>query len=233
MIYIFLFTAPSKPENISALILNPTLAEVSWSPPKEINGEFVHYEIHWQTESNINSIRQKGEQIVMEPEKSDSTTFKTHLFKLSPNENYSIWIRAYSETNDTYSDSNSVNIQTFPEPDNITLLNSSAYELNLQWNLYTYADTSVMQYTTIGSSEWFNVEEKCIVDDEILNITLSDLKPKTQYKFRLALTYPKYKNIYIWPSDTRFTFETLGKHVFFSTISIQTNKLLLFKKYFL
>lgn len=43
---------------------------------------------------------------------------------------------------------------------------------------------------------------------------VENLKPKTQYTFELSLYYPSSEDPYIWPSDGRFTYETLGKITF-------------------
>lgn len=39
---------------------------------------------------------------------------------------------------------------------------------------------------------------------------IDHLSPKTQYRFYLELYYPKLNEPFIWPSDARYVFETLG-----------------------
>ncbi|XP_031333150.1 proto-oncogene tyrosine-protein kinase ROS isoform X2 [Photinus pyralis] len=213
--------APSKPENVTATILNPTLIEVSWAPPREMNSESVSYEIHWQTAGDINGIRQKGEQIVSNPTRKNISNFSAQLYKLSPNETYLVWIRAYSQSEDKIthqsnielvsSDSESIKITTYAEPENITLMNSTADELSIQMKIYSYAKHYVLQYAYYMSSDWINIENDttCIVNDTI-TMRITNLHPKTQYKFRMVIRYPNYSQPYIWPTDSRFTFETLG-----------------------
>lgn len=218
----YIFAAPSKPENVSATILNPTLVEVSWSPPREINGDSVWYEIHWQTEGDSNGIRQKGEQIVPSPTLKDSTNnYYAQLYKLSPNETYSIWIRAHSQTNESSmdsndsviasSDSNSVKITTFPEPHDIVLLNCTAHDLHIKSNVYLYAKHYILQYTYLISNDWTDITNDLVtLINDTMFISIENLKPKSQYKIRMVLIYPNSPELYVWPTESRFIFETLG-----------------------
>ncbi|KAK4881780.1 hypothetical protein RN001_005099 [Aquatica leii] len=214
--------APSKPENVTAMILSPTLLEVSWAPPKQMNAESVSYEIHWQTAEDTNGIRQKGEQVVPAVSLNNSkNNFYAYLYKLSPNETYNVWIRAYSQSADKSannngmelisSDSNSIKIRTYPEPDNITLLNSSADELTIQTKVYAYAEQCILQYTYLMSNNWIDISNDSIdLANGTMTARIPNLKPKTQYKFRTIVIYPNYSEPYIWPGDFRFRFETLG-----------------------
>ncbi|KAK5650142.1 hypothetical protein RI129_001171 [Pyrocoelia pectoralis] len=213
--------APSKPENVTATILSPTLIEVSWAPPREMNSESVSYEIHWQTAGDSNGIRQKGEQIVSNPTHKNLNNFSAQLYKLSPNETYLVWIRAYSQSEDKLtrindvelvsSDSDSIKITTYAEPENITLINNTADELTIQMKIYSYAKQYILQYAYYMSNDWIDItnDTTSLVDDTI-TIRITNLHPKTQYKFRMLIIYPNYSQPYIWPPDFRFTFETLG-----------------------
>ncbi|KAI4460354.1 tyrosine-protein kinase receptor [Holotrichia oblita] len=204
--------APTRPRNISVTVLNPTLLKVSWLPPEEFNGDTIYYEIHWQTESTTSGIRQKSDQTVMENNMSfEAKPFSAYLTRVSPNETYLVWVRAYSRTNVTFTDSASEKITTFPEPDNITIANYSAYLLRLEWKTSNYISNYTLQYTLLTSNDWKNVlDYQIIIDGGLITAEIGNLKPKTQYKFRFLLTYPKYDRLYIWPKDSRFTFETSG-----------------------
>ncbi|KAH1022662.1 hypothetical protein HUJ04_012034 [Dendroctonus ponderosae] len=204
--------APSKPRNISASVLHPTLAEVSWSPPAELNGELIHYEIHWLTEGSVSGVRQKGEQPVndLRTSANERATLTTLVQKLSPNETYTVWIRAYSETNETSSDSDRVQITTFPEPAVFDLVNQTAHALDLTWEITPHIQEYVVEYAPITSSNvWAQAASGHHLHDQV-QIVVHNLKPKTQYKFRLRLLYDQYPEWYQWPGDSRFTFETLG-----------------------
>ncbi|KAL1489268.1 hypothetical protein ABEB36_014201 [Hypothenemus hampei] len=198
--------APSKPQNISATVLHPTLVKVTWSPPVELNGKVVHYEIHWFTEGS--GVRQKGEQPV-----NSTENLSTFLNKLNPNETYKIWIRAYSETNETYSDSDQIQITTYPEPAGLDLLNKTSQILTLVWNLGPHIQEYKINYAPITSANnWTQAVSGRLrdLDNLTVSITVPDLTPKSQYKFRFELLYEQYPEWYIWPQDSRFIFETLG-----------------------
>ncbi|XP_044756024.1 proto-oncogene tyrosine-protein kinase ROS isoform X2 [Coccinella septempunctata] len=203
--------APSKPVNVTATVLNPTLAEVTWKPPLKLNGETVFYEVHWQTEGTRSGVRKKEEQPVQEHQTTENTqkTFKSFLHKLSPNETYTVWIRAYCENNATSTDSEKVKIVTYPEPSGINLLNKTSQTMSLSWNNSQHVQSAKIQYSTPISDHWLNatlLEQK----KDVLYFHVKDLQPKSFYRFRLSLIYEKYKTEFVWPLDSKFTFETLG-----------------------
>lgn len=190
-------------------MLSPTLVAVNWLRPKEINGRCVRYELHWQTDVTSWGIRQKGEQVVSEQSENQMTAY---VQKLMPNETYSIWVRAYSETNETFNDSKNVQVRTFPEPDNITLVSKTPYSMLLQWKIEPHIQNCSVQYSEITSEEWQNASVNYLSNNSnVLSIQISDSKPKTQYKFRFVLKYSAHVENYIWPKDTRFVFESDGK----------------------
>lgn len=201
---------PSEPREVKATVLNPTKIEVQWLRPKELNGRTVSYLVDWETEVIDFGIRQTGEQKVLD---YNGINYKAVLQNLSPNVTYSIWVRACSETNESCSDSKKVHITTFPEPQNITLLAKTAYSLKVLWVMVSHIENYTMQYSDIRSLEsWFNIPEHSIVEeDDNVVAELNYLQPKTQYKIRLSLWYPKYGQEYVWPSEPRFIFETEGK----------------------
>lgn len=188
-------------------MLNPTLAEVNWLPPKELNGLRVYYEIHWQTEGSLSGVRQKGEQPVqVQHYKNNSNILTTLLQKLSPNSTYIVWVKAYSETNETSSDSDRVQLTTYAKPGDLELVNKTAYSLRLSWNKSSNMKEYRVEYSPITSNDWTSAEIGKL--DNLIKV--ENLRPKMQYKFRLCILYKKYPEWYVWPTDTRFTFETLG-----------------------
>lgn len=186
---------------------------MSWSPPSELNGELIHYEIHWLTEGSVSGVRQKGEQPVndLRTSTNESAPLTTLVQKLSPNETYTVWIRAYSETNETSSDSDRVQITTFPEPAVFDLVNQTAHALDLTWEVKPHIQEYVVEYAPITSANVWAQAASGFQQHDQVQIVVQNLKPKTQYKFRLRLLYEQYPEWYQWPGDSRFTFETLGK----------------------
>ncbi|XP_050510998.1 proto-oncogene tyrosine-protein kinase ROS isoform X1 [Diabrotica virgifera virgifera] len=195
---------PSKPRNVSAMVLSPNLAAITWLPPEELNGFIVYYEIHYQTESTPLGVRHKGELSV-----NSSYALSSFLPTLSPNETYTVWVRTYSETNETSSDSDRVQITTYPEPYALTLENTTAYDMQLSWEPSEHIKLYHIEYSLLTTSDWQQIDTFNKKSDSV-SIEVFTLKPKTHYKFRLRLMYEGNDEEYIWPKDSRFTFETLG-----------------------
>ncbi|XP_021913370.1 proto-oncogene tyrosine-protein kinase ROS isoform X3 [Zootermopsis nevadensis] len=197
--------APSSPQNVTVLVLNPTTVEVQWLPPQEFNDERVWYEVHWCTESMVAGVRQKTDKDVMSTD-SLKNVHRSDLNNLLPGETYRIWVRANSQNSKTYSDSDGVVITMYPELNNITLLHATPYALNISWTpsknvpIVRYD----IQYHEAGSGSWSNL----LKDTEVYFV--DHLLPKTHYVFRLSLIYPHSSVPYVWPPDERFSYETLG-----------------------
>lgn len=197
------------------------MVSVKWLPPQILNGDTVSYEIHYQTESKVSGVRQKGEQTVTDDLSWSSPGDLLHeqqqkyricdLLNLSPNQTYLIWVRAYSENNETFTDSDKILIQTYPEPNDILLKNSSASGLEITWTWSPHIQNCVVQYTDVISNQWRDITaSNDVTANIIIHLSMNDLKPKMKYRFRLALQYAEYDEVYVWPPDTRFVFETLG-----------------------
>ncbi|CAG9858272.1 unnamed protein product [Phyllotreta striolata] len=193
---------PSQSRNVSALVLSPNLAVISWLPPEVLNGIKVYYQILFQTENTPSGVRQRGEVNV-----NSSNVFNASLTNLSANETYTIWVRSYSETNDTYSDSDRVQITTYPGPNPLLLADRSAYELRLSWEPTDHTVSCKIEYSLLTNNDWQSINSTRRENDTLL-IRIDHLKPKTHYKFRLRLLYEGYNEEYIWPN--KFTYETLG-----------------------
>lgn len=190
--------------NISVLNLNPTVVHVSWLPPEELNGNIIYYAVHWQTDSIVSAQRHKGELIV-----TDSETLSANVDKLTPNETYIVWVRAYSENNDTWSESDRFRIITYPKPDHIGLFSKTAYSMQLTWNVTPFVENYTVEYASLTSPLWSTATVLPTKNNSV-RIIVDNLKPKRHYKFRLILVYKHNTDNYTWPSDNRFTFETDG-----------------------
>lgn len=69
--------------------------------------------------------------------------------------------------------------------------------------IYSYS----VEYTEASSikDEWIPCKQSGNAE-----WTASNLRPKTRYCFRLSLQYVTNAQLYHWPNDDRFTFETIG-----------------------
>ncbi|XP_055642898.1 proto-oncogene tyrosine-protein kinase ROS isoform X2 [Toxorhynchites rutilus septentrionalis] len=200
--------APSKPENISALTISPTEAVVHWSPPLVKNSDRVWYEIHWQTENVYDGSKNRQQQLVIDLNE-DLDSLSMNLTKLQPSLAYTIWIRAYS-TESTFSESDQVNIVTFPEPEDIRLVFNSSTELGVHWRPHVNISKYKLQYAAVGSKTWETVFDTGLdaTSPERDIFKAIALQPKTQYRFIVLLFYPNRNDPYVWPPDARFVYET-------------------------
>ncbi|KAJ8921659.1 hypothetical protein NQ315_010568, partial [Exocentrus adspersus] len=173
---------PSEPQNITVYGINPTLVGVTWFPPEEINGLIVYYEIHWQTEGSLSGVRQKGEQPVYDSSSDNEQPIATLLHKLLPNETYTIWVRAYSETNESYSESQRVEITTYPEPERLILTNRTAYDMKISWKVIAHIKNYSAEYAPLISADWDEID---LVEakNDVVHMDLENLKPKTMFTF--------------------------------------------------
>lgn len=138
-----------------------------------------------------------------------------------PNISYKIWILAYA-TKSAFSESDAVTVITYPEPENLILNSTAAYNMTLKWKMPENIVKYVIQYTSAeneGPVEAFKSEIHPIFQTDKGNnlyYFIDDLLPKTKYQFSIQLFYknaPK-NHSYRWPpqqnDDSRYTFETLG-----------------------
>lgn len=203
---------PSMPENVTVQALTPTLAAVYWMPPKILNSAVVFYEVHWRSILLQNGVRQKGEQLIKEPERMADGRFFITLQPLLPGQDYLVYIRVYpAYLNDFYNESLSQLIRMYSEPNNLTVTGVSVNSMNVSWAPSVNLTVGYMlEYKDVAMEEW-EIAQHVEVNENQVMYRIEGLQPRTLYKFRLRLTYPMYKENFVWPSDGRFTFQTLGK----------------------
>ncbi|XP_061926816.1 proto-oncogene tyrosine-protein kinase ROS isoform X9 [Apis cerana] len=202
--------APTAPENVTVEALTPTLAIVYWMPPKILNAPAVRYEVHWRLVRLINGARQKGE-FIKGTERTTDGRYFTMLEPWLPDQEYLVFVRAYpTHVNDVYSESSSQVVKMYPEPNNLTLTGVSVNSLNVSWiptiNLMV---RYTLEYKDVAMEDW-QVANDFKVDKDRVTYFIKKLQPRTLYKFHLLLRYPNYKKDFVWPTDGRFTFQTLG-----------------------
>lgn len=205
---------PSAPENVTIQALTPTLAAVYWMPPKILNSAAVNYEVHWRSVRLVNGMRQKGEQLVKDPERTADGRFYTTLQSLLPGQEYLMYVRVYpAYFNEFYNESLSKIVRMYPEPNNLTLSGISVNSMNISWNPSVNLTISyVLEYKDVAIDGW-QIADNFEVEKDKVTYHIESLQPRTLYKFRLLLRYPAYKEDFTWPSDGGFTFQTLGKQM--------------------
>lgn len=205
---------PSAPENVTILALTPTLAAVYWMPPKILNSAAVNYEVHWRSVGLVNGMRQKGEQLIKDPERTTSGSFYTTLQPLLPGQEYLVYVRVYpAHFNDFYNESPRQIVRMYSEPNNLTLSGASVNSLNISWNpRINLTIDYVLQYKDVAMEAWHTASNVRVEKDKVI-YHIEGLQPRTLYKFRLILRYPVYEKDFMWPSDGGFTFQTLGKQM--------------------
>nr|CAD7413857.1 unnamed protein product [Timema poppensis] len=333
--------APSPPRNVTAVVLNPTVVEVSWLPPQEFNDETVSYQFErrgstllrkgykpgsnrpcmhgnritwalgggescrakpvllglqsrqlvagqWEQQTTVENHIEAGATLQSRLDQSAysqyfeaPTDFEHHVLMLvqvhwrseemvgGERRKGEKIVRANSSNSATSSDSGEVQVQMFPEPNDILLLYATAYSLNISWSpspnvTSTYPglrrpmsalsgivqpcylayslniswspspNVSVVslnilgspslsgniirreiQWCEMGSGQWQNLPLQDATGE--VNYYMRNLRPKTQYTFRLTMEYAPFQELYVWPLDGRFTYETLAPSPSFIT----------------
>lgn len=200
---------PSPPRNISALPLSFDEILVSWFAPETFNSPAVTYEIHWLQENMVEHIRNKKQQTISPArDKSVSEELITTVIKVQPSQAYSIHVRAYSK-NQTYSESDSVTVVSYPEPQPITMNNTTSTSMIIMWNPPENVSSFAIQLSKQDSSDVVNVTN-LIEEDNYNNkfYHVDNLEPKTKYTFTLSLRYINSNRTYRWSPTPRIEFET-------------------------
>ncbi|XP_076297885.1 receptor protein-tyrosine kinase sevenless isoform X2 [Lasioglossum baleicum] len=203
---------PSAPENVTIQALTPTLAIVYWMPPKILNAEAVRYEVHWRLVRLNNGARQKGEQLIKNPESTADGRFFTMLEPWLPGQEYLVFVRAYPVhlglSPDVYSQSPDKEVKMFPEPNNLTQINATVNSMYVSWSpTVNLTIKYTIEYKDVAVENWQIANNSKVEKDKVIYF-IDKLQPRTSYKFRLLLRYPSCKKDFVW--DERFTFQTLG-----------------------
>lgn len=129
------------------------------------------------------------------------------------NQIYSIWIKAFA-SNTKFTDSAIVKIQTYPEPENLTLTKITPYSLEIDWHIPSNISRYILQYTRLNvkNDTSIVVYDSMNSNDSLIskNFIVNNLQPKVLYKFSVMIYYLKRETPYLWPIDSGFVFETSG-----------------------
>ncbi|ODM95791.1 Proto-oncogene tyrosine-protein kinase ROS [Orchesella cincta] len=208
--------APMPPTLLRLEPLTPTSIRVVWRQPEKLNGEKVWYEVHWKTSGARSSPKHNGQRWAETETRSNHnrTEYYLDLKDLLPERNYTIWVVAYSEKGDAFSESERHYLETFVHPNNITLVKASPHNLSIAW--VAPNDTSILRHQIMYRDGWsaqWNFTELVdfTIPQRVYKINITNLKPKTLYGFRIQTWYiGDPKATFIWPSEGQFNFETLA-----------------------
>ncbi|XP_072758957.1 proto-oncogene tyrosine-protein kinase ROS-like isoform X2 [Anoplolepis gracilipes] len=202
----------NAPENITIHVLTPTVTAVQWMPPKKLNCVVVIYEVHWKSFTSMNDTQRNGTEVINMPKRTADGKFFTKIQELLPGETYWIYVRVYPVNfSNFYNDSLSKIVYMYFEPNNITLDDVSVNSLTVSWiSNIKPAILCMLDYTKVAIEKWQIVNNIKVENTEKVTHYIGNLQPGTIYKFRLKLRYLEYEEDFIWPSDERFTFSTLG-----------------------
>ncbi|XP_025267247.1 protein sevenless-like [Camponotus floridanus] len=197
----------NAPENISVLVLTPTIAVVHWMPPKQLNCVSVNYEVHWKL---VNDKQHKSKQFINMPKRMADDRFFTKINLLLPIQNYLIYVRVYpTNFSDLYNESLTKIVHISSEPNNITLSGVDINSMNISWiSNINLTIIFTLEYKDIAAEKWQTMNSfKMNYKDKVIYY-LKNLQSGTLYKFRLILRFLKYEETFIWPADERFIFST-------------------------
>lgn len=225
---------PSRPRNLTATVLSPTEVNLKWLDPLEWNGEKVHYKVVYQTDTEINEIKNQLQLIIKGKIENyryfseefpniynslafhftDENVTSVNLTRLIPNQPYNIWIIVHT-TENLSNESLPVKVTTLPAPQPIKLVMSTSTDLEIEWKPYNYAFKYRMLYrpiiNDISSSNADHLNQTILLESDGVNpdnvFKAQNLRSKTVYKFWLELDF-KDRLHYIWPQNEKFLFET-------------------------
>ncbi|XP_046670760.1 proto-oncogene tyrosine-protein kinase ROS-like isoform X1 [Homalodisca vitripennis] len=198
----------SPPQNVSVVPLSPTVLRLMWSPSTT---EFVSYQVFWRREGIVEGKHLQNEDLDKLRAGDEKLLLWADMTNLSPGQEYVLWVRAKTEYNNQFLDSTEITAATYPDPQPISLVSATANTLNVSWakfkeQSYVLAE---MESFTMRSQDWIPVP-LVFSSDTFDFFLMENLIPKTQYSFRMKIVFTSLSSPYIWPSDYRFTFETLG-----------------------
>jgi hypothetical protein len=196
---------PTEPTNLNVQALTPTLAVINWIPPQIWNADFLHYKVFWRLTKAVNDMKPTSEKSIKDGEVS------ALLESLLPGQEYFVYVKAYPENfTNIYSKSEEKLLKMYPEPNNLILSGVTPESLNISWSpMNDLLVDYVLEFSMNGAENWETVSQYVLENNRLI-FQIANLKSKEYYKFKLILRYRNYTKDFIWPSDDRFTFQTLG-----------------------
>ncbi|XP_070506786.1 proto-oncogene tyrosine-protein kinase ROS isoform X3 [Chironomus tepperi] len=204
---------PSPPRNISAIPLSFNEISVSWLRPKVFNAPRLTYHIHWETEHHKEQTRNNQQKQVSDlSERNDnsiSDEYLSTIIKVSPNQQYKIWVRANSK-NDTFSESEKIYVLSYPEPQPIKLMSNTSTSMIVQWIPPDNVSHFDIQYSRQDSYDDVHNVTNSLSPEHPNSFLVDSLEPKTKYNFSISIRYINSNRTYRWLPPQKIEFETDG-----------------------
>lgn len=130
-------------------------------------------------------------------------------------------MRAHAQGSEEHTDSAAVIVRTLPEPLPLELAVATPHSLTVTWPPLANASlqSCVLQYCTVPPGPSSGCRTQAVplplLDHptkqlQPLTLTVSQLQAKTNYSLHLEMAFPHSTQTFLWPRDSRFTFQTLG-----------------------
>ncbi|XP_053397738.1 proto-oncogene tyrosine-protein kinase ROS-like isoform X2 [Mercenaria mercenaria] len=215
---------PSPIENITAQAQSPDRITVWWPPPSQPNGPIdkIVYFVKWSTQLEDGILHTTMTDAISYDSINpfNNGLFEVDLEKLSPEQTYSIQVISNQTEGNFVTESVPVISTTYQAPDDLELLEVTNTSIQLTWRSPSDDSTRVVSiyYAEVKEKQQLKFE---MIDIPILtfnntlyNETFTDLKPDTEYSFRLNIIYKSKSTyeVYHWPkedSDLKYLFRTL------------------------
>uniref|UniRef100_A0A2M4B8R2 Sortilin-related receptor n=1 Tax=Anopheles marajoara TaxID=58244 RepID=A0A2M4B8R2_9DIPT len=170
---------PTPPLNVSVAQRNGSVVEVSWNPPKELNGRLKGYTVSFRSQSENGVPVQTAEASASETSISIDRGFQ-------PNITYEFWVKARNGRQES-STSQMVSLKIDPaafveKVNRIEVLNKTAKSVTLRWQPVANADGYVVMSFL---PQTYPVLPTVTVRNAT-SVTLDNMVPGTQYVIKVA-----------------------------------------------
>lgn len=222
----------NAPENVTVQVLTPTLAAIYWMPPKKLNCVKVKYEVHWLPvyfSNGTQKITDSPQYLLIDNPKRtvDGKFFMTTNSNLSPGQEYVVYVRVYPDGyNYLFTDSLNTSVNMYSEPNDLILKGVGTNSMNISWDYSFNITNYYLKYKKDDTlKDIWDIANNTKIYNNTVTYYITNLLPRTRYKFYLVLRYSNRKKKFRWPLDAGFTFKTLGKQmktscIYFKNVSI-------------
>ncbi|XP_014675063.1 PREDICTED: protein sevenless-like [Priapulus caudatus] len=188
--------------------VTPERVNVSFRIPEKLRGppDGIRYTVAWRRPMHPT----RKHKAVSELDQSEPGTYSVNVDGLEPGSKFLFKVVAYARDAEKV-ESAEVGGATYATPGNVTLLEAGTHSLTIQW---TSPDSGeilrhAVRHRNAGEIDWRTLPYKPTQRRTVYNETVGSLWPKTEVVVHLRAVYASGE-VYEWPDDDRFSFETIG-----------------------